>query len=112
MRSSSKEHSQRYKRHVIGKCPKQILADIAHGAAGECHCVDDGAQISGHQYNRCTLYRNIGTGSHRDTDIRRRQGWCVIDTIANICEHLTPAAQLLHDPKVRAAYLGEEDFAV
>ena len=50
---------------------------------------DNAVEIAFQQRHSCAFHRDIGTGPHGNPNIRSRQGWSVVDTIA--CHRNGPA---------------------
>src|ERR1700682_5409375 len=56
---------------VIDEREEQILPDVAHGRLREPAGANDAAQIALQQGDAGTLHRDVGAGSHRDSDVGR-----------------------------------------
>src|SRR5439155_24640687 len=73
----------RYKHHVVGESPEQVLVNRRDRATGERDGRRDTPQITTYQGYVRGSYRHVSAGADRDSKVSLGQGWSVVDAVAD-----------------------------
>ena len=86
----------RNENHIVGKCPEQVLVDVAERRPGQPHRRRDVRQLRIHQHDIRRIDRYIGACADRDAGVRPGECRRVVDAVADH-RHPAPLLQLPDD---------------
>src|SRR2546430_15641519 len=67
---------------VVPKCKAEVLANIAHRRATQMNRTHDAIQIALDERDLRAFHCHIGSGAHRDPDVRARQSGRIVNAVA------------------------------
>ena len=68
---------------VVGERPEQVALDRREGSPGEADGVDCGTQVASHECEVAGFDRDVGAGSHRETEVGLGESGGVVDSVAD-----------------------------
>src|SRR5581483_677948 len=71
------------RQHIVDKCEKQILADLAHGGAAETNRSRNAVKAPTDQHNVAGFLSDVRPGADRDAQICLRERRRVVDAVAD-----------------------------